>query len=198
MAYEQKINISNSIDADYLKAEEEKYSQIIEDIFYDILNNGIYFKINNTLVSPGEGKFYYNIIGAKAYLKKDVFDRNVKKAEQFTHRSIFQNAFGKTKYEYFLFSNPGYAKICMDYFFVDKFDKVVDGDKIRKTENLLLEDFLDTKHLKFRRQEWREKMLRGDQDILLMDNNFKHILSYDEISKISDIKFIAKECPDRD
>lgn len=198
MAYEQKINISNSIDADYLKSEEEKYSQIIDNIFYDILNNGIYFTIDNTQISPSEGKFYYNIIGAKAYLKRDVFDRNVKKAEQFTHRSIFQNTYGKSKFQYFLFSNPSYSKICMNYMLVDEYDKIIDGDRIRKTEILLLEDFLDKKHLKYNRVDWREKILRGSQDILLMNNDFKHILSYEEIARIKDINFKATECPDRE
>jgi hypothetical protein len=197
-AYEQKISISNSIDPHFLISEEEKYSKIIKDIFQDVLNNGLYFKIDKTEIQSKNGEIHYNIIGAKGFLKREVFERNQKKAKAFSYKKIFQKVYENSEYKYFIYTNNLYSRICINYELLDENESYIDGDKIRNPkESLTLDDFLENKNLKFNRHPEREKILNGNQDILIINTNFYHTLTYNEISRIKEINFKATECPNR-
>jgi hypothetical protein len=198
-AYEQKISISNNIDPHFLISEEKKYSKIIKDMFQDVLENGLYFKIDKTEVESKNGEIHYNIIGAKGFLRREVFERNQEKAKAFRYKKIFQTINEKSKYKYFIYTNNLYSTICINYELLDENESYIDGDKIRNPkESLTLDDFLEKKNLKFNRHPDREKILNGNQDILIMNTNFYHTLTYSEISRIKGIKFKATECPNID
>lgn len=203
LAVEQSFQIINNLDVQEIKDQEDAYVEIINSIMDDVMNNGIYFTVGGKNISQSKAKFTYSVNDVKAYLKRDIFDRNVEKAKFFKSRKILNLAEIKSgniffdKYENKLFwisAYRGYSLTCFEFRLLDKTNNIIQNRvNLQIKQNLTIDDFLTAPNLT--NVYSANELLNSTKDILLAEDSIIYEnMDLDDISNIGGISLKTTKC----
>lgn len=203
-AIEQNFKIENNLDINKLNIEEDKYVEVINSIVEDVMENGIYFTTGEKKILMDGVNYKYQVQDVNAFLKKEVFRRNVEKAKVFKSKALLYQAMLRSKN---IDSNGnawishGWAasKTCFTFTLLNK-NKQPMGDsadflikRMFTIYDFVENDLISGGYIPYD-PNTLQKLINDPKDILLAEGDFYERVSLEQLAQIGEISLKAFLC----